>query len=114
MSLAQQSCVPCRGGAAPLNREQAATFLKQTPQWSLDKGATRITRTFKFKDFAQALDFVNGLGQIAEEQQHHPDITFGWGYVTVTLYTHKVKGLHENDFVLAAKADRLFDDAPPE
>lgn len=111
MSLAQQSCVPCRGGMAPLDRGRAEELLKEIPQWSLDEGATRISRTFKFKDFAQALDFVNGIGRIAEEQTHHPDIAFGWGYATVTLYTHKIKGLHENDFIVAAKADRLFGDA---
>lgn len=109
MELAQQSCTPCRGGTPPLSRDQAVEFMAQVPAWSLDDAATRISRTFKFGNFAQALAFVNEVGRLAEEQNHHPDIAFGWGHATVTLYTHKIKGLHQNDFVLAAKIDGLVD-----
>lgn len=109
MSLDQQQCVPCRGGIPPLSREQAEGFLREVPEWRLDGPATRIERTYKFKNFSEALAFVNRVGDIAEAQGHHPDITFGWGYCTVILYTHKIKGLHENDFIMAAKCDRAYE-----
>lgn len=108
MSLEQQQCVPCRGGIPPLSHEQAENFLSEVPEWRIDESATRIERTYKFKNFAGALSFVNRVGEIAEAQGHHPDIVFGWGYCTVTFYTHKIKGLHENDFIMAAKCDRTY------
>lgn len=107
MALTAKTCVPCRGGVAPLTREQASEYLRETPEWQLSENASRISRTFKAKDFAGALGFVNRVGELAEREGHHPDITFGWGYVTVVLYTHKIKGLHENDFIMAAKIDAL-------
>lgn len=107
MALTAKTCVPCRGGIDPLTREQATEFLRETPEWQLSEDAARISRAFKFRDFASALAFVNRVGELAESEQHHPDITFGWGYVTVVLYTHKIKGLHENDFIVAAKIDAL-------
>ncbi len=106
-ALAGKTCVPCRGGIPPLSEEEARRYLEQVPGWELKDGATRIERTFRFKNFQEALDFVNRVGAQAEAEGHHPDITFGWGYVTVSLYTHKIKGLHENDFILAAKIDNL-------
>src|SRR3569832_2438039 len=111
MSLSHQQCTPCRGGIPPLSREQAEGLLQEIPEWSLANEATRIQRTYKFKNFAEALAFVNRVGDIAEAQGHHPDIGLGWGYCTVTLYTHKIKGLHENDFIIAAKCDRAYDAA---
>lgn len=106
MQLEQKTCVPCRGGIPPLTREEAESFLHQLPGWGLDEGATRIRRRFEFRDFAAALAFVNVVGEIAEAAGHHPDMTFGWGYADIVTYTHKIGGLHENDFILAAKIDR--------
>jgi 4a-hydroxytetrahydrobiopterin dehydratase len=103
--LSAKTCLPCRGGIPPLSYAQAVPFLEQVPAWEL--GGDRIERHFEFADFAAALDFVNRVGELAEEEGHHPDISFGWGYVEVVLYTHKIKGLHENDFIMAAKIDFL-------
>jgi 4a-hydroxytetrahydrobiopterin dehydratase len=105
--LAEKSCTACRGGTPPLTRDEAAGFVGDIPGWSLEADGTRIERGFKFKNFAGALAFVNRVGEIAEEEGHHPDVAFGWGYAKVTLYTHKIRGLHENDFIMAAKINRL-------
>jgi 4a-hydroxytetrahydrobiopterin dehydratase len=91
----------------PLTREEAETFLVQAPAWALLDEAHRIERTFRFRNFREALIFVQQLGELAESEGHHPDISFGWGYVTVSLRTKKIKGLHENDFIMAAKISRL-------
>lgn len=107
MGLDQQSCVPCRGGIPPLSAPEAAQFLQQTPGWELIDDATRIRRTFRFDKFVPAMAFAQKVGELAEKQGHHPDITFGWGYCTVLFYTHKIRGLHENDFVMAAKVNAL-------
>ena len=106
--LAAKSCVPCRGGMPPLGPVDAEAMLTSIPDWSLEDGATRIERRYPFDDFKAAFRFVSEAADIAEAEGHHPDITFGWGYATVSLFTHKIKGLHENDFVMAAKYDRLF------
>ena len=108
MSLATKQCTPCKGGIAPLSRTEAEPYLKDTPGWELSADTTRIQRNFKFKDFVSALDFVNRIGALAEKQGHHPDIGLGWGHCTVILYTHKIKGLHENDFIMAAKINELY------
>ena len=107
MSLDQKTCVPCRGGIPPLTREEAAPYLEQTPGWDLSGDASRIERSFPFPDFQHALAFVNEVGELAEAEGHHPDVAFGWGYAKVVLYTHKIHGLHENDFIMAAKIGRL-------
>lgn len=107
MSLSQETCVPCRGGVPALTRTEAESYLRQTPGWVLSEDAVWIERTFPFKDFALALRFVNAVGGLAEQQGHHPDITFGWGYAKVVLYTHKIHGLHQNDFIMAAKINEL-------
>ena len=106
-ALVQKSCVPCRGGVPPLGLAEAENLRRQVPSWELSEGALRIERTFRFKNFRESLAFVNGVGELAESEGHHPDVCFGWGYATVTLFTHKIKGLHENDFIMAAKIDRL-------
>lgn len=106
-ALAQKSCTPCRGGVPPLGRDEAEKLRVQAPDWELVDDAHRIERKFRFDNFPQSLAFVNKVGELAEREGHHPDITFGWGYATVSLYTHKIKGLHENDFIMAAKIDRL-------
>ena len=111
--LAQKSCVACKGGVPPLSRAEAEKLRAQTPEWKLSGDATKIERAFKFKNFREALAFVNRAGEIAEDEQHHPDISFGWGYATVVLQTHKIKGLHENDFIVAAKIDRIAELAKP-
>ena len=107
MSLEAKQCVPCRGGIPPLTRTEAERLLAETPGWSLNADATAIERTFRFKDFTAALAFVNRVGQLAEAEDHHPDISFGWGYCRVLFQTHKIKGLHENDFIMAAKVNQL-------
>jgi len=94
-----------------MTRDKAEEFLAQTPGWTLDDEGIRISRHFKFKNFKQALAFVNALGEAAEGEGHHPDMALGWGYVTVDFFTHKIKGLHENDFIMAAKANALYDQA---
>lgn len=108
-ALAAKTCTPCRGGEPPLGRAQAEAYLAQAEGWQLMDEAKRIERTYKFKNFQQALDFVCKVGALAEAEGHHPDITFGWGYATVSLYTHKIKGLHENDFIMAAKINALLE-----
>jgi 4a-hydroxytetrahydrobiopterin dehydratase len=107
MALTEKTCVPCRGGIPPLTENEAHVFAREVPEWTLTHSATRIERAFRFGDFVAALDFVNKVGALAEEEGHHPDIAFGWGYATVELYTHKIKGLHENDFIMAAKIDAI-------
>ena len=107
--LATRTCTPCRGGVPPLGRDQAEAYLEQAEGWQLLDDGKRIEHTFKFKNFREALGFVERVGALAEAEGHHPDITFGWGYATISLHTHKIKGLHENDFIMAAKINRLPD-----
>jgi 4a-hydroxytetrahydrobiopterin dehydratase len=107
--LTQKTCVPCRGGIPPLEEAPARELLSSTPGWELLDGATKLRRDFKLDDFAATLDFVNKIGALAEAEGHHPDISFGWGYCNVIFYTHKIKGLHQNDFIMAAKVNELAD-----
>ena len=106
---AEKTCTPCRGGIPPLTRDEAQRFQAQAPNWELGDNAHRIERTFRFRNFREALAFVQEVGELAETEGHHPDISFGWGYVTVSLSTKKIKGLHENDFIMASKIDRVHD-----
>jgi 4a-hydroxytetrahydrobiopterin dehydratase len=106
-ALAEKTCTPCRGGVPPLTPEEAEGYRAEAPEWSLRDEATRIERTYRFKNFAEALAFVRRAGDLAETEAHHPDISFGWGYATISLRTKKIKGLHENDFIMAAKLDRI-------
>lgn len=110
-ALAEKTCTPCRGGVPPLTREEAERMHVQAPDWQVLDDSHRIERKFKFPDFRGALKFVQHVGELAETEGHHPDISFGWGYATVSLQTKKIKGLHENDFIMAAKIDRIFDGA---
>lgn len=105
--LAQKKCVACEGGVAPLNRTEAEVLLKQLDSWQLSDDAKTISRAFAFRDFATALSFVNQVGAIAEAEGHHPDIAFGWGKARISLTTHAIGGLSENDFIVAAKVDML-------
>jgi 4a-hydroxytetrahydrobiopterin dehydratase len=104
--LAEKKCVPCRGGVPPLKGEELDALHANVPKWSV-YDEHHIIRRFSFPDFKQALDFVNRIGALAEEQGHHPDILLGWGKVEITLWTHKINGLTESDFIMAAKIDRL-------
>ena len=108
-TLAEKSCTPCRGGVPPLSRDDALRLQKQAPDWELRDDAHRIERTFRFRNFQEALAFVQRVGELAETEGHHPDMSFGWGYATVSLSTKKIKGLHENDFIMASKIDRMLD-----
>jgi len=106
-SLASKTCVPCRGGVPPLKGQELAGLHKQVPEWQVIN-EHHIVRQFKFPDFKQALAFVNRVGELAETQGHHPDILLVWGKAEITLWTHKIDGLTESDFIMAAKIDRLF------
>jgi 4a-hydroxytetrahydrobiopterin dehydratase len=105
--LVERSCTPCRGGIPPLGVEAARLHLAQVPGWTLIDDGTQIQRTFWFTNFRAALDFAHDAGELAETESHHPDIAFGWGYATISLRTKKIKGLHDNDFIMAAKLDRI-------
>jgi len=106
-ALTAKSCTPCRGGVPPLTREEVSSHQRQTPEWSVNDEARRIERTFRFRNFAEAFAFVVQVAHLAEAEGHHPDISFGWGYVAVSRQTRKIKGLHENDFIMAAKLDHM-------
>ncbi|MFY9561848.1 MAG: 4a-hydroxytetrahydrobiopterin dehydratase [Terriglobales bacterium] len=108
-SLADKTCVPCRGGTPSLKGKDLADIHRQLPesaQWKV-VNEHHLVRLYKFPDFRSALAFVNKVGELAEEQGHHPDILLGWGKVEITTWTHAVNGLTESDFILAAKIDRL-------
>jgi 4a-hydroxytetrahydrobiopterin dehydratase len=102
-NLAEKTCTPCRGGVPPLTAQQAEELREQSPERVFVDDAHRIEGTFRFRDFRKALTFVQKVGEVAETEGHHPDISFGWGYATVS----KIKGLHENDFIMVTKIDQL-------
>lgn len=105
--LISKKCVPCEGGEIPLTRSQAEMLLPQVSGWALD-GEKAIGRKFIFKDFAEALRFVNSVADLAESEGHHPDISIhGWNHVSLTLSTHAIKGLSGNDFIMAAKINEI-------
>lgn len=104
--LATKECVPCKGGVPPIKGRELEGLLRHATGWAAVE-EHHITKAFKFPDFKAALDFTNRVGAIAEEQGHHPDILLSWGKVEITLYTHKINGLTENDFIMAARINRL-------
>ncbi len=104
--LASKQCVPCRGGVPPLSSDETAELLRQIEGWTIDS-EHHLSKSCKFPDFAEALAFVNAVGAIAEEQGHHPDLYLSWGQVRIELWTHKINGLTESDFILAAKIDAI-------
>ena len=106
-NLTDKTCVPCKGGTAQLTRREAETLLSDIPGWELKEDATQLYRSYKFDNFQNTLDFVNKVGTIAEKEEHHPDIEFGWGYANILVFTHRINGLHENDFILAAKINAI-------
>jgi 4a-hydroxytetrahydrobiopterin dehydratase len=103
----RKTCVPCRGGTPPLKGEDLSLFQKQVDGWNVVE-EHHITKVFNFPDFRGALRFVKCAGELAEEQGHHPDIFLAWGRVEITTWTHKIDGLTESDFILAAKIDQLY------
>jgi len=107
--LAALTCVPCRGGIPPLESPKISEMMSIVPRWTLKReGIDKIEKKFKFKNFKKAMVFVNKVADIANEQDHHPDIFIRWNEVTLTFYTHAIKGLHENDFIMAAKIEELI------
>lgn len=109
MGLTEKNCIPCLGGLLAMPREAAQTFLGQTPGWLLADDALSIHRRFPFKNFVDAMAFAGKIGELAEREGHHPVLTIGWGFCLVVFKTAKIKGLHENDFVMAAKVNALFE-----
>lgn len=111
MSLADKQCIPCQGGVPPLDAETAEKLLKQLGEgWQLTHQKTRLYKQFTFKNFKKALAYVNAVGEVSEEQGHHPNFHFTWGEVELEIWTHKIGGLTESDFFLAAKANRIFNE----
>ena len=104
--LASRQCVPCRGGVPPMKGAEINEFANQLSAWEV-VNEHHLKKSYKFTNFQEALNFVTSVGELAEAQGHHPDICFGWGKVEITIWTHKIDGLTESDFVLAAKIDQL-------
>ena len=104
--LAARECVPCRGGMPPMQGEEIHKMLDQLDGWEV-VAEHHLRKEFKFANFRETLDFVNRVGQLAESQGHHPDFCFGWGKAEITIWTHKIDGLTESDFILAAKIDKV-------
>lgn len=106
--LAEKQCVPCKGGVPPLKGEELVRLTRELKDGWRVADEHQLEKEYKFKDFRQALDFTNRVGELAEAQGHHPDIYLAWGKVKLTLWTHTINGLTESDFIFAAKADRLM------
>ncbi len=109
MSLTSKHCTPCQGGIDPLTRDAAEGYLADVPGWTLSEDATRITRRFRTGNFAEAQAVANKAGDVAEQEDHHPEIRFSWGWCEVEIFTHAIGGLHENDFIYAAKVNQAVD-----
>lgn len=107
-ALWEEACVPCRGDAEPLSADDLDRCLRELPDWTVveEEGVRKLTRTFRFRNFRQALAFTNRVGELAEENNHHPLLCTEWGSVTVTWWTHTINDLHRNDCVMAARTDR--------
>ena len=108
--LHEKNCIPCRGGVPAFDISEIHKYLKKVDDWNVKKNKDEIyflEKNFKFKNFSESQKFINKVGDIAETEQHHPDITFGWGYAKIQIFTHKIKGLVESDFILAAKIDKI-------
>ena len=108
--LADKKCIPCEGGIPSFDISQIHTYLKKVDGWDVksdEEKAYFLIKEFKFEDFLKSQKFVNKVGDVAESEGHHPDISFGWGYAKIKIFTHAIEGLHESDFVLAAKIDRI-------
>jgi len=110
MELYKKKCVPCRGDIPPFSKEEIDEYLKYLTDWKVqinEKKAFYLSRVYKFSDFEKSLEFINKLSSIAEEEGHHPDLKFGWGYAEVNIFTHAINGLSLSDFILASKIDMI-------
>lgn len=107
-NLAEKVCVPCSGELPALTPEEAQAFMPSVEGWELHENATWLKRQYSFKNWKQAFAFLQKIDAIAEDEMHHPDVSFGWGYCNVSLQTHKINGLHENDFIIAARIEKAF------
>ncbi len=111
--LLNKKCIPCEGGVVPFDVSEIHKYQKKVDGWDIAKNEKNnffLEKNFKFKNFKDSQDFINIIGKISEEEGHHPDITFGWGYAKIIITTHAIEGLSENDFILAAKIDQIFSD----
>ncbi len=109
--LADKKCIPCEGGIPAFDITEIHKYLKMVDGWNVKEDDLKnfyLIKEFKFKNFLESLKFVNKISEIAEQEGHHPDIWFGWGYAKIKIFTHAIKGLHESDFVLAAKVDKVI------
>jgi 4a-hydroxytetrahydrobiopterin dehydratase len=106
--LTNKHCKPCEGGVAPLTEDEANALLKNLDEWQLTEDNKSITRKLSFKGFNKVMGFINAIAWIANAEQHHPDVAYGYNYCSVTFTTHAINGLSENDFICAAKVDQLF------
>ena len=109
--LLNKKCVPCEGGILPLDISEIHKYQKKVDGWDVKKNSKNIyflEKNFEFKNFEESQNFINKVGKISEEEGHHPDISFGWGYAKINITTHAIEGLCENDFILAAKIDQIF------
>jgi 4a-hydroxytetrahydrobiopterin dehydratase len=108
--LSKKKCVACDGGIPPLDTSEIHKYLKKVDGWDVKSNVEKsfyLIKEFKFKNFEESQNFVNKVGNLAEEENHHPDISFGWGYCKIKIFTHAIKGLAESDFILAAKIDKI-------
>ena len=108
--LLDKKCEPCEGGVAAMNLQEIHKYQKKVDGWNVKPNEKKIyflEKNFKFKNFNDSQEFINQVGNIAEKEGHHPDISFGWGYAKIQIFTHKIKGLVESDFILAAKIDKI-------
>ena len=108
--LADKKCIPCEGGIPSFDKSDIHKYLKKVDGWDVNQDESKnfyLIKEFKFKNFLESQNFVNKVGEIAENEGHHPDISYGWGYAKIKIFTHAIKGLHESDFVLAAKIDKI-------
>ena len=109
--LVNKKCVPCEGGVLPFDISEIHKYQKKVDGWNIKETEKKIfflEKNYTFKNFINSQNFVNRVGEISEKENHHPDISFGWGYVKIAISTHAIEGLSENDFILAAKIDNIF------
>ena len=110
-NLKDKKCVPCEGGVIPLDISEIHKYQKKVDGWDISKDKKKIfflNKKFNFNNFIESQEFINKVGKISEDEGHHPDISFGWGYANITIFSHKIEGLHENDFILASKIDLIL------
>jgi 4a-hydroxytetrahydrobiopterin dehydratase len=109
--LLNKKCVPCEGGVSPMDFSEIHKYQKKIDEWNVKENEKKIfflEKSFKFENFFKSQDFVNKVGKVSENENHHPDISFGWGYAKISITTHAIEGLSENDFILAAKIDQII------